>query len=251
MRGQCQIERQYPGFVFRPEFRVLGQIGLHDAQFYARDRLQSCPRQTQGAKSANPGEGQDSGGDCRRQPVSCSLHRGFFAENRGSRKNKNGDDGQTIKADDRGQLRGQKIAAKRHAECVPGKSGQDMPAQPFRETQSGGKRKNPPRAWHPHQPRQHEADSRKNRERGGEPGNAQRQGPGEFVRLDKKRRAKPPESRQEITKAPPPAGAKCAPGRDRQAQKYPPAGWLLPRLRATVDEPDGDGHRDCERGEKS
>src|SRR3984893_3439284 len=125
-----------------------------------------------------------------------------------------------------------------------------MPAQPFREAQSGGKRKNPSRARRPHKPRQHEAETRKNRERGGQPGNAQRQGPGEFVRLDEKRRAKPPEPGQEITKAPPPADAKGAPRRDRQAQTKPPPGQHLARLRATVDEPNGNGHRDRERGEK-
>src|SRR5580704_996783 len=114
-----------------------------------------------------------------------------------------------------------------------------MPAQPFREAQSGGQRKNPSRAWRPHKPRQHKAETRKNRERGGEPDNAQRQGPGEYVRLDEKRRAKPPEPRQEITKAPPPAGAKDAPGRARQAQTKPPPGRHLACLRATVDEPDG------------
>ncbi len=107
-----------------------------------------------------------------------------------------------------------------------------------------------PRAWRPHEPRQHEAETRKNREHGGEPDNAQRQGPGEFVRLDEKRRAEPPEPRQEITKAPPPAGAKGAPRRDRQAQTKPPPGRHLARLRATVDEPNGNGHRDRERGEK-
>src|ERR1700730_5909729 len=125
-----------------------------------------------------------------------------------------------------------------------------MPAQPFREAQSGGKRKNPSRARRPHKPRQHEPKSGKNRERGGKPDNAQRQGPGEFVRLDEKRRAKPPEPRQEITKAPPPADAKGAPGHDRQAQTKPPPGRHLARLRATVDKPDGNGHRDRERGEK-
>src|ERR1700732_4314963 len=125
-----------------------------------------------------------------------------------------------------------------------------MPAQPFREAQSSGKRKNPSRTWRPHEPRQHEPETGKNRERGGEPDNAQRQGPSEFVRFEKKRRAKPPEPGEEITKAPPPAGAKGAPGRDRQVQTKPPPGRHLARLRATVEEPDRNGHRDHERGEK-
>ncbi len=147
-------------------------------------------------------------------------------------------------------MRGHEIAAKRHAECVPGKSGQHTPTQPFRKTQSGGKRKQTAGARCPKQPRQHKAETGKNRERGGEPDDAQRQGPGEFVRLDEERRAKPPEPRQEITKAPPPAGTEGPPECRRQVQANPPPGRHLARLRAAVDEPDGNGHRDRERGEK-
>src|SRR5208282_3264545 len=98
-----------------------------------------------------------------------------------------------------------------------------MPAQPFRETQSGGKGKETASARCPKQPRQKEAETRKNREHGRKPGHTQRQGPGEFVSVDEKRGAEPPKTGDKIAKAPPPANRERPPCRNRQAKTKPPA----------------------------
>src|SRR5208283_611761 len=122
VRRQGQVMRKYLRFIFGTERRQR-HIRLHNAQLDPRYQSWRGLRQTPGAKAGNSTKGQECSDDWRREAAPRPSHRGFFAEHRGSGKNEDGDDGETVKANDRSQLRGQKIAAERHAESVPGKSG--------------------------------------------------------------------------------------------------------------------------------
>ena len=112
------------------------------------------------------------------------------------------------RADDRGELREHEILAERHADFVPGKSGQHERAQPFAGAEADGQRENARRRRATTtSARERKADRREKREPAGSAEHAQRQRPGELVGLDQKGGAEPPEAGDKIAKAPPPADA--------------------------------------------
>ena len=76
----------------------------------------------------------------------------------GARKDRHAEKGQAPEADQRRGLRQRQRFGQRVAECIPGKAGQHMTAQPFARRQRSGKRDHPRGIPGPDQPRQREAE---------------------------------------------------------------------------------------------
>ena len=144
-------------------------------------------------------------------------------------------EGEPVQADERGGLGKREIDAERHAEIVPGKAGEQEAARPFGDPEPKGEGENARRSRRPQETRKRKSSGRKDGERRRQRHDRKRQRPGEFVGLDQKRRADPPEAGEKIAEAHPPAGAECGAAASRQR---PPGSILRP-----VDQPDGDGQR--------
>ena len=135
-----------------------------------------------------------------------------------------------MQADERGGLGKREIDAERHAEVVPGKAGEQEAARPFRRPKPKGEGENAQRSRRPQEARERESSGRKDGERRRQRHDRKRQRPGEFVGLDQKRRADPPEAGEKIAEAHPPAGAERRP--QRRGQR--PAGPRSPARRRSA-----------------
>ena len=100
-------------------------------------------------------------------------------------------------------LRESEMIAERHPERVPRKSGQHGRTQPFRNGER--KRESEDAAW-PRGPKQARAGKAQRREAGehrGKTGDAERQGPGELLRIDEESRPQATRARRRNTRSPP------------------------------------------------
>ncbi len=147
-------------------------------------------------------------------------------------------------ADGAGRLRQDQIAAERHAELVPGEAGEDQPAQPFGGRQRHGERDHASGAGRPEEPREREAEGRKDGEIGGQAQHPEGQQPDEF-RFGEEGRAQPPQAGHEIAQAPPPPGGRRRPERGGEIAARRPPGDV--GMRAAVDQPDRQRHRHDDR----
>ena len=182
----------------RPELFVLGQIRLHDPQPHRRIVTGVVTRQPERAEC---GERNEYGRSCdHRQPAA-----GPVRQQRWGRRESYGQDGEAVKANDRGGLRKHMIAAEGHPEVVPGEARQDDGTQPFREPEAGGQRQDPPAVVCPDQSRSCETDPGKDSEHGRKPHHAERERPRELIGFHEEGGAKPPQAREKVTEPEPPA----------------------------------------------
>jgi len=206
-RGRPVRQRQIAPYdrvpVLGPETRILRDVGLHDAQFHARDQ-----RRVRGRKAIAAEAGQQGHGHERRQsrPRPRPPAR-FVGQSRWRGENGDREQRKSVQPDHRCDLAEDEILAERHAEVVPGKPGQRDRAQPFARAEAGGEREYPRRARRPQEAGEGEADCGKQRQPRGQGEDAERKRPRELVGLDEKGGAEPPQAGDEITEAPPPTRA--------------------------------------------
>ena len=131
---------------------------------------------------------------------------------------------------------------RRVADGIPGKTGEQEAAQPFRQAKAEGKGGDAADIVAPQQPGDH---CRKAIEKGERERNADHregQGPGKTVGLDQKRRADPPQAGKEIAEAEPPADGEGRPQTPEQT-----VGGFAGRA---VEQPDQQRKRDETDGEE-
>ncbi len=121
------------------------------------------------------------------------------------------------------------LLAEGHAEAVPGKAREDVAAQPFGNGKARGEGEDAGRAGGPDEPREAEAEGIEEGEPRGQAEDAERQRPGELVRLHQEGGTEPPQAGEKIAEAEPPADRR---GRQHRARRRAPA--------RPVDEPDGE-----------
>ena len=155
-------------------------------------------------------------------------------QRRGRGEDRDRQEGEPVQADERSGLGEREIDAERHAEVVPGKTGEQEAARPFGDPESEREGENAQRSRRPQEARERKSCGRKDSERRRQRHDRKRQRPGEFVGLDQKSRADPPEAGEKIAEAHPPAGAECC--AERRDQR--PSG---PAVLRAVNQPDGDG----------
>ncbi len=113
--------------VFRRERRALRNVGLHQPQPDAGRRRARRSRQPLGAERGDRREREDRGDRRRRSDAALPN----APERRGRRKHGDGDEGEAVEADCRGDLSQRQIGAERHAEVVPWEAGEEEAARPF------------------------------------------------------------------------------------------------------------------------
>ena len=211
-------------FVLRRETGVLRDIGLHDAQLHAGDRRRIGRRQ---AKRAESGEQPPSAASAstigRAEPAPASL----IGQSRRRGENSDGENRQAMQS-----RRSRRIAQERRFwpsampisfQGNPVSTSARSPSLAPRPTASAKMR---PAPGDHNNRAMRKAERGEKSEAGGERQNAQRKRPGEFVGLDEKGGAEPPEARDEIAKAPPPArceGRSHRSDRSNARARRPPA----------------------------
>ena len=187
----------------RTELGVLRQVRLHDPQLHPAT-VGVAAR----GHAPSPEGGEEPRGPrtaSRRRPAARSGVAG--PERRRRRADQDGEDRQAVEPDERGRLHQPEVLAERHAERVPRKAREDVPAQPF--ARRSGRRRGRRAALPPGDQRGARAakpKAGKEREQRRQAEHAERQGPGELIGLDEEGGAKPPQPGDEIAEAPPPAG---------------------------------------------
>ena len=209
---------------------VLADVGLDQAQFDAGQRGAGRRHQPELAEGGD--QRKRERGDDRRFEIEPVL--AHPPQRRGGGEDRDRQEGEPVQADQRSGLGEREIDAERHAEVVPGKAGEQEAARPFGHSEPEGEGENACWSRRPQEAREGESGARKHGERRRQRHDHKRQRPGEFVGLDQKRRADPPEGAEKITEAHPPAGAEC--GAERSDQRSAGPAILRP-----VDQPDGDG----------
>ena len=132
--------------------------------------------------------------------------RQVVGEHGGAGADRDAQEGQAPDADERDALRQRQRLSQRVAERVPGKSGEQMAAQPFRAGERGGERQYARRPAHPDQPRRGDAQGGVEREIGRQSGDRDRQQPAEGLGIDQKGVTDPVEAGEKIAEAEAPAG---------------------------------------------
>ena len=89
-----------------------------------------------------------------------------------------------MQTDERSGLSEREIDAKRHAEVVPGKTGEQEAARPFRDPEPEREGENAQRSRRPQQARERKSSRRKNGESRRQRHDRKRERPSEFVGLD-------------------------------------------------------------------
>ena len=184
---------------------VLGDVGLDEAQFDARQRRAGRRHEPERAEGGH--DNQRESRDNRRRQIEPAL--ADPPQRRGRGEDRDRQEGEPVQADERSGLGQREIDAERHAEVVPGKAGEQEAARPFGDPEPEREGENAQRSRRPQEARKRKSRGRKDSERRRQRHDRKRQRPGEFVGLDQKRRADPPEAGEKIAEAHPPAGAEC------------------------------------------
>ena len=213
------------------ELLVLLQVGLHDAQPHLVDECGRRAVQPQRAVARQRREQHHA--ERERQPGPPRVG-AIVGEHSGAREHRDRDEGQPPDADQRSALRQHQRPGQRIAIDVPGKSAEQMAAQPFRGGERERERDQPARPARPEQPRQREAEAGVAGHAGRQRDDRERQQPAEGLGVDQECVADPIKTGEEIAEAEPPAG-------DRRARQSAAAAG-----RRAVDQP----HQDREREEQ-
>ncbi len=233
---QVEIAAQDRLLGLRGEGRVvLADVRLDQAQFHAGERGAGRRHQPDLAKDGHDDQRKNRD-KSRRQVEPAFAHP---PQRRWRGEDRDRQEGEAVQADERGGLGERKVDAERHAEIVPGKAGEEKAARPFSDPKPEGESENARGSRRPQETRKRKSGGRKDGQRRRQRHERQWQRPGEFVGLDQKGRADPPERAEKIAEAHPPAGAECG------AQRP-----LGPAILRPVDQPDGDGQRNGDQGKQ-
>ena len=146
------------------ELLVLLQVGLHDPQPHVADELRRRARQPPCAIAGEPA--QQHGAREKRQPGPARVG-AVVGEQRGCREHRDRDEREAPDSDQRGGLRQHQRTGQRVAVGVPGKSGEQVPAQPFGDGERDRKRQHTHRPARPDRAREGQAESGEQCEAGG------------------------------------------------------------------------------------
>ena len=177
----------------------------------------------------------------RRGPAFSSRPAG--EQDRRCRPDAEAQEGQAVETDQRGGLHQPEVLAERHAGVVPGKAGEEVPAQPLAD-RSGRRRRRGSRQASGSQNRRARAKPKagKKARSGRQPQHPEGHRPGELVGLDQEGGTEPPEAGDEIAEAPEPAEESC------RSERRPTGGAVLDR---PVEQPDGRNQREGEGGQEA
>ena len=184
------------------EPHILLQVRLHDAQMHAVDHPRRGANEPQRAEAAQAGE--DGGAEDERQPGPTSFS-AIVSKCGRAGEDDNGDEGQAPDADNRGALRQRQRRGQRIAKGVPGKTRQNMTAQPFGRRQRHAQSQNARRPARPQQARQRKAKRGEDRQHCRQAEDRDRQQPAKGRRIDQEGIANPIKAGEKIAEAEPPA----------------------------------------------
>ena len=115
-----------------------------------------------------------------------------------------------------------RLAAERHTNVVPWKSGEQEPARPFAHPQSEGEREDPQGTGRPEQPSQRKSECWKNRKSRWQGDNSERQRPGKLIGVDKDSQADTTRARRRNSPGPSTSQPQTPPGGPAQADRLLP-----------------------------
>ena len=144
--------------VARIELGVLRQVRLHDAQAHISARC-ARPRRGGARGRSRPWPTSKARRQRRRGPAFSSRPAG--EQDRRRRADAEAQESQAVEADQRGGLHQPEVLAERHAGVVPGKAGEEVPAQPFADRQAEGEGEDAPGIGQPEQAGEGEAEGGK------------------------------------------------------------------------------------------
>ncbi|MGY2931477.1 hypothetical protein ACVWZ6_001079 [Bradyrhizobium sp. GM6.1] len=127
-------------------------------------------------------------------------------QRRGACEDRNRQERHAPQADQRRRLCQRQRLGQRIAERVPGKAGQRMTPQPFRDGEACRERKHARRVLGPEQAGERKAHCREDRQIGRQAQHGERRQPGEYIGVDEEGVADPVEAGHEIAEAEPVAG---------------------------------------------
>ena len=154
-------------------------------------------------------------------------------------KNEPGGEGQAPQPDERRRLHHERRRGEGVAERVPGKTGEEMAAQPFGDRKHGREDQDARPALRPDGPGDRGAEAPEERQAGGNRDHREGHQPGELIGVDQKGSADPPQTGNEIAEAECPADGE---GGDRSAKAAALPGG------GAIDQPDEDRNRQPEDG---